>query len=153
MLRKLMNFFKPDESGTAVNSAKPLHLAAAGLLVEAATADADYGASQRDVIVSLCRDRFGLTQTDAEELVAEAEEEAKDTSELYGFTRTVREQMPPEDRVQIIEMLWEVVYADGVLHDYEAGLLRRISGLIYVEDQESGAARKRVMAKLGLTGR
>ena len=153
MLRKLMNFFKPDESGAVVHSAKALHLAAAGLLVEAATADADYGAGQRAVIVSLCRDQFGLTQADAEELVAEAEEEAKDTSELYGFTRTVREQMPPEERVQIIEMLWEVVYADGVLHDYEAGLLRRICGLIYVEDQESGAARKRVMAKLGLTGR
>jgi len=49
-----------------------------------------------------------------------------------------------------MEMLWEVAYADGVLHDYEASLMRRVTGLIYVTDQESGAARKRVMQKLGL---
>jgi uncharacterized tellurite resistance protein B-like protein len=50
----------------------------------------------------------------------------------------------------IIEMLWEVVYADGVLHDYEANLLRRIGGLIYVSDRDRGAARKRVMKRLGI---
>jgi uncharacterized tellurite resistance protein B-like protein len=45
-------------------------------------------------------------------------------------------------------MLWEVAYADGQLHDYEASLLRRIAGLIYVGDRESGEARKRVLARL-----
>ncbi len=47
-------------------------------------------------------------------------------------------------------MLWEVAYADGILHDYEANLLRRIGGLIYVSDRERGAARRRVVARLGL---
>jgi uncharacterized tellurite resistance protein B-like protein len=47
-------------------------------------------------------------------------------------------------------MLWEVAYADGTLHDYEASLLRRITGLLYVSDRESGEARKRVLARLGL---
>ncbi|KZD09081.1 tellurite resistance TerB family protein [Oceanibaculum pacificum] len=150
MLRKLMTFFQPDESGAASRPGNTLHLAAAGLLVEAATADDSYGATERATIATLCRERFGLSAAEAEELVAEAEEQAKDTNELYGFTRTVREQMPPEERVQIIEMLWELVYADGTLHDYEANLLRRICGLIYVPDRDSGAARKRAMAKLGL---
>jgi uncharacterized tellurite resistance protein B-like protein len=58
--------------------------------------------------------------------------------------------MPPEERVAIIEMLWEVVYADGTLHEYEASLLRRVCGLIYVTDQDSGTARKRVLEKMGL---
>jgi len=49
-----------------------------------------------------------------------------------------------------VEMLWEVVYADGVLHDYEANLLRRIGGLIYVSDMDRGNARKRVMTRLGI---
>jgi len=52
----------------------------------------------------------------------------------------------------VIEMLWEVAYADGQLHDYEANLLRRITGLLYVSDRESGEARKRVLARLGLPG-
>ncbi len=49
-------------------------------------------------------------------------------------------------------MLWELVYEAGTLHDLEASLLRRISGLIYVPDRESGAARKRALRKLGLEG-
>jgi uncharacterized tellurite resistance protein B-like protein len=47
-------------------------------------------------------------------------------------------------------MLWEVAYADGILHDYEASLLRRVTGLLYVSDKASGAARLRVLARLGL---
>jgi uncharacterized tellurite resistance protein B-like protein len=47
-------------------------------------------------------------------------------------------------------MMWEVAYADGALHDYEASLLRRVTGLLYVSDRESGEARKRVLARLGL---
>jgi len=48
-------------------------------------------------------------------------------------------------------MLWEVAYADGQLHDYESNLVRRIAGLLYVPDHESGTARRRAMAKLGLS--
>ena len=50
----------------------------------------------------------------------------------------------------ILELLWEVGYADGQLHDYEASLLRRVAGLLYVSDRESGEARLRVMARLGI---
>ena len=50
----------------------------------------------------------------------------------------------------MIEMLWKVVYADGNLHDFEANLVRRICGLIYVSDRESGDARKRVLERLDL---
>ena len=57
----------------------------------------------------------------------------------------------PEERIALIEMLWEVAYADGELHDYEASLIRRITGLLYVSDRDSGEARKRVRARLGLS--
>jgi len=48
----------------------------------------------------------------------------------------------------MIEMLWEVAYADGSLHDFESNMLRRVAGLLYVTDRESGDARKRVVARL-----
>jgi uncharacterized tellurite resistance protein B-like protein len=50
----------------------------------------------------------------------------------------------------MIEMLWEVVYADGELHDLEASLLRRVGGLLYVSDRDRGAARMRVLNRLGI---
>jgi uncharacterized tellurite resistance protein B-like protein len=49
----------------------------------------------------------------------------------------------------MIEMLWEVAYADGKVHDFEASLVRRVSGLIHVSDRDSGTARKKVLARLG----
>ena len=55
--------------------------------------------------------------------------------------------------MRLIEKMWEIVYADGVLDDYEANLLRRVAGLIYVPDRESGAARQRVLARLGSAAR
>jgi uncharacterized tellurite resistance protein B-like protein len=77
-------------------------------------------------------------------------EAAEDISEIFGFTRTLRQHFTHEERIEMMEMLWEVAYADGMLHDYEASLLRQITGLLYVTDQESGAARKRVRARLGI---
>ena len=60
-----------------------------------------------------------------------------------------RQSFSPAERIDLMEMLWEVVYADGRLDEYEANLLRRIAGLIHVGDGDSGAARKRVLARLG----
>ena len=57
-----------------------------------------------------------------------------------------------EERGQILEMMWQVVYADGVLDPHEDALLRRIAGLIHVSDQERGLARQRALAKLKNTG-
>jgi uncharacterized tellurite resistance protein B-like protein len=68
----------------------------------------------------------------------------------HGFTTAIKDGFEPAERVELIEMLWEVVYADGQLHDYEASLLRRIAGLLYVSDRNSGEARKRVLARLGM---
>jgi uncharacterized tellurite resistance protein B-like protein len=70
--------------------------------------------------------------------------------DLYGLTRTVKDKLDEEGRIELMEALWEVVYADGELHDYEGQLMRRLSGLLYVTDRESGEARKRALAKLGL---
>lgn len=59
----------------------------------------------------------------------------------------IKDRFDEKERIRLVEMLWEVVYADGQAHDYEANLLRRIAGLIYVADRDSGAARKRVLAR------
>ena len=127
-----------------------LQVAAAALLVEAAQMDADFDAAERRKILDLVRARFELTEAEAESLLELADHEVANASQLYSFTRVVKDNFDHDERVELIEMLWEVVYADGTLHDLEASLMRRIAGLIYVPDRESGAARKRALSKLGL---
>ena len=77
--------------------------------------------------------------------------EQSEASQLLGFTRAIKDRYSLEERIELIEMIWEVVYADGELHDYEANLLRRLGGLLYVSDRERGDARKRVLARLRQT--
>lgn len=127
-----------------------LRLAAAALLVEAARMDGVFGESERATVRRLLEDRFALPADEANELLEMAEAETMRSTHLFGFTQTVKNGYAPEERVAMIEMLWEVAYADGELHHYEANLLRRVAGLIHVPDPVSGAARKRVLARLGL---
>ena len=70
--------------------------------------------------------------------------------QLFRFTQAVVEQVPPEQRVQIIELLWEAVYADRILTADEDSLVRRVAGLLYVSDRDRGAARLRVVKRLGI---
>ncbi len=125
-------------------------LAAATLMVEAACLDGNFDAAERDTIHSLLGRNFGLSEEESATLMSEAEGAQDEANHLLRFTRAIKDGYALEERVELIEMLWEVAYADGILHDYEANLLRRIGGLIYVSDRERGAARQRVASRLGL---
>ena len=151
-LRQLLSSGGEDGPAPRRHSFEERQLAAAALLVEAASMDSQFGAAERATIGQLLQDRFGLGGAEADELLAEAERAAAASVQWQGFTQAIKDGFAPAERVQVIEMLWEVVYADGQLHDYEASLLRRITGLLYVSDRESGEARKRVLARLGVEG-
>jgi uncharacterized tellurite resistance protein B-like protein len=126
-----------------------LHLAAAALLAEVAMADdIGFDDAERSAICALMSARFGLSESDAAALVSAAEDHAAESVNLVGLTRVIKDSFSEQERIELIEMIWEVVYADGVLHDYEDSLLRRIAGLIYVSDRDRGEARKRVLVRL-----
>ena len=148
MIDRLKAFLKGGSDAPATGQ-DTLQLATAALLLETAVLDGHFGDDERAVIASILQAHFGLTEAQAITLITEAREAVEEAGELYGFTKVVKDSYPPEDRIQIIEMLWRVAYADGELHDYEANLVRRVAGLIYVTDRESGDARKRVLAERG----
>ena len=127
-----------------------LKLALAALLAEAAHSHDRFDESERAVVARLLQRRFNLTAADARALLAAGERESNRSAELFHLTRIINERLSAEQRVELIEMLWEVAYADGVLDEYEDSLLRRVGGLIYVPDRERGMARQRVLKRLGL---
>jgi uncharacterized tellurite resistance protein B-like protein len=138
----------PDQAG---DDRHGVILAAAVLMVEAATMDGAVQGEERDRIRDILATRFALDEDAAESLLAEAERVDADATQLIPFTRTLKDALDDQQRIDIMEMLWEVAYADGQLHDYESNLVRRVGGLLYVADQDVGAARKRAMARLGLS--
>jgi len=143
-------FMEGDGSGTGRRSRDDVQLAAATLLVEAARMDNTIGTGERARILDLLEQRFSLSSKDADELLAAAETETEGPAQWHRFTSTLKDRFSEEERIQMIEMLWEVVYADGELHDLEASLLRRVGGLLYVSDRDRGAARMRVIKRLGI---
>ena len=151
MLVILKKFFAVEAVVAEARSDLEKQAAATALLVEAAMMDGVFDAAERAVICRICESHFQLSAAAAEELICDAEAAVTENPNLHRYTQAVKANFSHEERVEIIEMLWQVAYADGELHEYESNLLRRIGGLIYVSDKERGAARKRVLAQMGLS--
>jgi len=152
MLARLKTFMSRLEAGGAPAAAPKDELATtvAVLLARAATLDGAFDAEERAVVARHLCDRFAVSREEIDRTLEEAVTSADEMVDLYGLIRTVKDRLDEEGRIELMEALWEVVYADGELHEYEAQLMRRLSGLLYVTDRESGAARKRALSKLGL---
>lgn len=157
MLGRLMEFLAGDVGGSGDagplghnRSEEDLEAAVAALLVEAAQMDGTFEQSERDAIARLLGARFDLSAADVAVVIETAERDDNPSNRVFAATRAIRDGLDYEGRVELMEMLWEVAYADGVLDDWEANLARRVAGLIHVEDRDSGIARKRVRERLGL---
>jgi uncharacterized tellurite resistance protein B-like protein len=143
MFERLLAFLQtPEGAKTDANAPDALQRAAAILLVIAARIDGRMDANERAIIQRLLKSRLGVGNPQA--LIDEAEIEAAAATDFFGATRVIKDELDADQRDTIIEMLWEVVYADGEVHDYEANLVRRVAGLLHVSDRDAGEARKRV---------
>ena len=150
----IRDLFRRSDAAAATDVPPPqddLKLAAAALMMEAARLDDTVDDAERDRIAELIQWRFGLTEADAAALIRQAETVTDGPAHWHGLTAVLRDRLNEEERIQIVEMLWDVVYADGHLHHLEASLLRRATSLLNVSDKQSGAARQRAMRRHGLT--
>jgi uncharacterized tellurite resistance protein B-like protein len=134
--------------GSATHDADELHVAAAALMVEAARLDQDYDPRERERIEALVRERFGLNAAETATVLATAEQEVEGTEQLHGFARIINDRFAADERAELMTMLWQVILADGRLDHYESNLMRRIAGLLYVSDRDSGLARQRAQGRI-----
>ncbi|MEQ9815110.1 MAG: TerB family tellurite resistance protein [Azospirillaceae bacterium] len=151
MLRKLQSLFDRFETpAPAAPAQDELAIAAAALMLEQARMDDNVDTAERHRIADLIAWRFELDDAEAREIVGLAETAARDSTQLFGLTSRIAKSFDYDDKVRMVEMLWDVAHADGTVHAMEANLVRRIAGLLYVDDRDSGKARKRVEARYGL---
>ncbi len=155
MLKRLQRFFD-DRIRGALDSRQParheqgLRLATAALLVEMMRADFDSGETERARILDLLTGRFGLDDEAAAELLELGRAEAESAGSLFQFTELIDRHCPPEEKAALIEMLWEVAYADRRLDKYEEFLARKLSDLLHVPHREMLQAKHRVLDRLGI---
>ena len=125
-------------------------MACAALMTRAAWLDGTLDKVEEKALRDLMMKRFEISPGEADEILKAAADDLDTSNDLYRYTKDLRDNFDADERLKLIEMIWEVVYADGVLHDFEATLMRRLAGLLYVDDRDSGEAKKRAMHKLGL---
>lgn len=151
IIKKIGNFFATET--TEQSKTQPIDaekLAAAALMVEVATQDGDYDQDERNVIEGILINKLKLSSEDALELLAIAEDKQSQSIQILSFTKEIKNHFDDQGRAHIMEMLWGVVFADGEEDAYESNLMRRIAGLLYISDKESGEIRKKVMLENNL---
>lgn len=146
MLRAIQDFFRsriePGEAGE--HDEHGLRLATAALLFEMQRADFDEHEEERAVLERVLRETFDLGEEETRELSRLAEREAEESVSLHQFTSLINQRFSPGEKVRVVEMLWQVAYADGRIDRYEEALLRKIAELIYVPHRDFIQARHRV---------
>ncbi len=120
-------------------------LALTALLVRVARTDGIYDPAEASRIERIISTRYGLDAAGTTELRQQAEALEAEAPDTVRFTRAIKDAVSLEDRIGVIEALWDVVMADGVREDEENALLRLVANLLGVNDRDSNMARKRVM--------
>jgi uncharacterized tellurite resistance protein B-like protein len=136
MLQSIRRFFDQQMSAPGARAPEQrehaLRLAASALLFEVVRADAQIKAEERTVMRTAIQSAFALSEAEAHELMAMAEEESRGASSLYEFTRLIDEGFSPEEKKRLVELLWMVSFADTVKHAEEEHIVRKIAGLLHV---------------------
>ncbi len=120
-------------------------LALTALLVRVARTDGIYDPAEASRIERIISTRYGLDAAGTTELRRQAEALEDEAPDTVRFTRAIKDAVSLEDRIGVIEALWDVVMADGIREEEENALLRLVANLLGVNDRDSNMARKRVM--------
>ena len=131
-------------TGPVALPANEARLALAALLVRVARADGDYDAGEVTRIDRVLTRRFGLTPAQAAGLRAEAEVVEAEAPDTVRFTRVLKDAVPLDDRIGLIEAMWAVVLADGARDPGEDRMMRMVAPLLGISDRDSGLARQRM---------
>ena len=115
------------------------------LLLEACQIDGETEEIEINFIKNLLINKFNFSKAEAEENINNALENEGERIEIFSQIKIILNQMDHKERIDVIEMMWGVILADGIIDDFEANLMRRMNGLLYVSGIESAEAKERAL--------
>ena len=139
-----MMFFrkKEDKAMKPTNS----YLKIASLLIHAAKIDESYTKEEKEIIKKALVE-MGAKDQDLEKIMSEAAIIEENSNQILDFTKEIK-KIPEHDKVKIIESLWKIIYSNNVSDIYETNLMRRLSGLLYIDCKIMGELKEKVKKKL-----
>jgi uncharacterized tellurite resistance protein B-like protein len=147
--RKFLSEVSEGDKHPAHFAHNDYRLAAAALLVHAAAIDGDVGDAECEKLHTVIKRHFALDEATTDELVAEATEAEHDAIDLYHFTSLINRSLDEEGRRRVVEMMWEIAYADGDVDEFERNLIWRAADLLGVSSRERIELGQRVAGRRG----
>jgi len=135
----LKNFFKKKKKESSNNK----NVLIIALLIHAAKIDENYTENEKTIIKKVIMDLNKISSNQADELLKLAEKKEGESNQIIEFTKEIKKNSV-EFRLKIIEILWKIVYSDGSSDSYESNLIRRVCGLLYISDKDSGLIKIKV---------
>jgi uncharacterized tellurite resistance protein B-like protein len=122
-------------------------VAAAALLVHVATLEHDLSGPARQKLAAVLKARFSLTDALTDELIVTAEAADRDAVDLYHFTHLLMGCLDEKGRLRVVEMLWEMAFADGTISEFEDNMMWRVADLLAVPPRDRIALRQQVVGE------
>jgi uncharacterized tellurite resistance protein B-like protein len=111
-------------------------VATCALLVEIAQIDGTFTQEEMETVISILKEKYGLSRENADALIAEAEKQLEESVDLWQFAKLINENYSNEEKMEIIETLWQVVYVDGKMDQYEHYLMNKLKHLLRVSHNQ-----------------
>ncbi|MCB1914220.1 MAG: TerB family tellurite resistance protein [Rhodocyclaceae bacterium] len=146
MLDAIRDFFskslapRQDDTGTDDHR---LRLATAALMLEMSRVDGEVTAAEEEAMRKALEARFGLSRSEVDGLLALAEAEARDSAGDYAFTSLINKGFSAEEKVRVIENMWQIAYADGHVDAHENHFMRKLADLLYISRADYAEAKRR----------
>ena len=148
MLDSFLNLFNQPKSNKVNTEDEERLLILGGILVETASIDGNIDESEISKIKQSLINFFEINEEKSNYIVNKSLEKANEPNSLYYFTSKINKEFVYNKKIQLLEILWEIILADGKIHDFESNLIRRLSGLLYISDVDCGNVKKRISEKI-----
>jgi len=153
MLDSLKRFFSPTAAGEpGASGSDPEHdvrIATCALFLEMARIDGKFTREEMETVLSIMKEKYGLSGEHADALVADADKELEDSVDLWQFARLINENYSIDEKLEIIETLWQMVYVDGKMDEYEHYLMSKLKNLLRLSHDQLIGAKKKVLNSRG----
>ena len=147
MLQSLKNIFASDQILNSETETTEIDILS-GLMIEAANTDGEVTQEELNKISHSLINVFKEDPQAVEVSLTKAFENKDNSKSLYYYTSKLNKSYSNENKVKLIEVLWEIILADNEIHDFETNLIRRLAGLLYISDVECGNAKIRAGKKV-----
>ena len=138
MLKKIKSLFTKtsEEVSEKEQVSQKIDKTCAALIIEVALADKVFDKSEVDLLKEMLLKAYSLEAKDVQDLIENAEKAVQESTSLYEYTREVNDNFDYESKLNLVDQLWRIAFADGHLDKYEEHVVRKIADLIHISHND-----------------